>query len=362
MTAHTLLTPDDLLAVLAAILGLNAILLAAIALAKIKRERFERLENAVREDLTERLLPLLEGETGTQLSVPPPGSVRGSAAFETVLSLIAVLKGDARDRLVGLLEDWGYIGYLIRRSRTKNTARRLRCMMQLGGTHSLRAVARLTAVLLHDRSPEVRIVAAEALGAIGHPPSVHVLLDAARSPTRFQELRLASVLSGMGTTALPALTRFLSENDTRLVSLALDILTDIGAVTDPAPVIALLAHRSPEVRARAATLLGIAGIVEAIPALVFASRDSIWFVRLRIVKALAAIGLPDDAQVRAACFAALIHLLYDDTWHVRRHAAAALAAAGPQGRDILTDAGSEVALAALQFYDLHKGRHVATVL
>lgn len=361
MTAHAPLTTGDLFLALAVVIGLDALLLAAIALAKIRRERAERFEALVRDDLTERLFPLLEGAAGT-VSLPPSGGARSRIAFETVLSLIAVLKGEARDRLVALLEDAGYIGYLVRRSRTKSTALRMRCMMRLGGTRSLRAVPRLTAVLLQDRSPEVRIVAAESLGAIGHPPSVSVLLEAARDPTRVQELRLANVLSSMGTTALPALQRVLSESDTRLVSLALDILIDIGTITDPAPVVKLLTHRSPEVRARAALLLGLAGIIEAIPALVFASRDSVWFVRLRIVKALAAIGLPDDEQGRSACFAALTHLLYDDSWHVRRNAAAALAAAGPAGREILSGVASEVALAALQFYELHRGRHMATVL
>lgn len=346
---------------LAAVIALNASLVLAIAIAKLLRERGERVETRVRDDLTERLLPVLEG-TCSAVPLPPPGKRECWAALDTILGLIAVLKGEARELLIALLEDAGYVGFLVRRSRTKNAARRARCASYLGGTHSLRAVARLTALLENDPSPGVRIIAAEALGTIGHAGSVPVLLDAARNPTRFQELRIANVLSSMGMIALPALQRTLKENDTRLVSLALEILIDIGTVTRPQSVIDLLEHRSPEVRARAACLLGTAGVIDAIPALVFASRDAIWFVRLRIVKALAAIGRPNDDDGRSAMFAALTHLLYDDHWHVRRHAAAALAAAGAEGCAILTDVASDVSRAALQFHELHKGRYVPTVL
>lgn len=346
---------------LAAVIALNASLLLAIATVKLLRERGERIDARVRDELTERLLPVLEG-TSCNALLPPPDSPECRAALDTVLGLIAVLRGEAREQLVALLEDAGYIGLLIRRSRARSALRRARCASYLGGTHSLRAVARLTALLQNDSSADVRIIAAEALGTIGHPWSVDVLLEAARNPTRFQELRIANVLSSMGTMALPALQRTLEESDTRLVSLALEILTDIGTVTDPQNVIDLLEHRSPEVRARAAALLGTAGVIDAVPALVFASRDAIWFVRLRIVKALAAIGLPDDEDGRGAMLAALTHLLYDDHWHVRRHAAAALAAAGAQGCSILTDVASDVCRAALQFHELYKGRHVPTVL
>lgn len=331
-----------------------------IALAKLRREARERLQARVRDELTEQLLPVLEGQL-QPLALPPSHSISGAAALETVLGLIATLKGEAHDRLVAILEDNGYIGHIIRRSRSGRIRDRAKGAALLGGTHSIRAIPRLNALLNDDPSSTVRMVAAEALGAIGHPMSVRTLLDAARDPARYNEARIANALANMRSTALPALEDSLADSDTRIVSLALDILNDIGTVADSQRVTGLLEHRSPEVRARAAFLLGTAGIVEAIPALVFASRDPIWFVRLRIVKALASIGVPHDAQERDGYFAALQHMLYDDHWHVRRHAAAALAAAGPSGSEILRDVASDVARAALQFHELHRGRHVATV-
>lgn len=345
---------------LAAVVGSNAVIVLCIAFAKLYREARERLQARVRDELTEQLLPILEGEA-QPLELPSPQSISGAAALDTLLGLIATLKGEAHDRLVAVLEDNGYIGHIVRRSRDRRTRERAKGAALLGGAHSVRGVPRLTALLKDDPSATVRMLAAEALGAIGHAPSVHTLLDAARDPARYNEARIANALATMGSIALPALQNALADNDTRIVSLALDILIDIGTVGEAERVADLLAHRSPEVRARAACLLGTAGIVESIPVLVFASRDPIWFVRLRIVKALASIGVPHDDQERGGYFAALHHMLYDDHWHVRRHAAAALAAAGSQGCAILRDVATDVARAALRFHELHRGRHVSTV-
>ena len=361
MIARPPVTQGGLLAALAAVLALNVLLLCLIAVAKLRRERVERIGARVRESLVEALLTQLE-DGGEAVPLPPAHTVQGAAALETVLALIRTLKGQAREHLVRTLERAGYVGYLVRKSRAKSARSRARYAALLGAAHSVHAVPRLMRLLRDDGSPEVRIVAAEALGAIGHAPSIHVLLEAARNPTRFQEVRIANVLAEIGEPALPSLQSLLAEGDTRLTSLALDILIDIGAVEDPLPVLRLLSDRSPEVRARAAALLGTAGIVEAIPALVYASRDPMWFVRLRIVKALAAIGVPDEAVERDAYLGALQHLLFDDAWHVRRHAAAALAAAGGEGCAILASAKSDVARAALQFQELYRGRYVPTVL
>jgi HEAT repeat protein len=124
----------------------------------------------------------------------------------------------------------------------------------------------------------------------------------------------------------------------------------------------LLQHRSPEVRARAASLLGTAGVLDAVPELVFASRDPLWFVRLRIVKALMQLGMPHAEPLASRYLDALTHLLYDERWHVRRNAAAALAATGERGERILRAVASDVARSALELAMLHKGQEVATVL
>ncbi|HET7813997.1 MAG TPA: HEAT repeat domain-containing protein [Candidatus Baltobacteraceae bacterium] len=360
MNAHALIDAKALPLALAVTFAMNFVLLGVIALVKLRRERREAFAARLRDSLTEQLIETLEGER-IDVALPKPSIFAGSVALETIVSLIAVLKGRARENLTALLERSGYVDYLLRGLRSRNELARSRSASLLGGTHSKHAVDGLVGSLKDDPSPEVRLVSAEALGLIGDAPSVDLLLAAARDPSRYQEVRLAAVLASMGAVAVPPIERALSEDDTRLTTLLLDILADVGMVTAPDRVVAMLRHRSPEVRSRAATLLGTAGVLESVPALIFATNDPLWFVRLRTVKALMALGLPEDETLAARYLDALTHLLYDETWFVRRNAAAALAASGDRGERILRSIDSGVARSALELNVVRRGRGAATL-
>lgn len=346
---------------LAVAAGLNFALLLFIAGAKLLRERRQRAGERIRESLLDEVIPVLESP-GADPPLPPPRGLAGAAALETIVSLIAVLKGDARRRLVQMLERHGYIDALLERTRSRSAFERSRAASLLGAARSVKAAARLREMLTRDRSPDVRIVAAEALGSLGDMPAIPLLLDAARDPTRYQEVRIANVLAGMGSAAVEPLQGAIDERDARLTSIVLDILNDIGAVYDTDRVARLLEHRSPEIRSRAAALLGTAGAVQHVADLLFVTRDPVWFVRLRAVKALAALGVPVSREDRDAYFNVLEHLLYDEWWIVRRNAAAALAAAGDDGVSKLRSVGSDVAQAAIVFREVHRGRQVPIVV
>jgi len=154
----------------------------------------------------------------------------------------------------------------------------------------------------------------------------------------------------------------LGDSDERVIRLALDILIDIGMVIDPQPVVASLQHRSPEIRARAAELLGAAGAVDAIEPLTVAAQDPQWFVRVRVVKALARLGIPDREENARRWYDTLAALLHDDVWYVRRHAAAALATGAARGIAMLEADGGDVSVAALQLHSLRRGETSATLL
>lgn len=354
-------------------IALNVLLLLALALSKVIRERREALAGCLRDRLAEALVPFIEsdapfsveGRIATigedRVSLPPPHGLHGETTLETIVGFLAAIKGEGRERLVRILESAGYVDATIRRLYARSPLERARAASILGGSYSPQATAPLTERFLNDPSPEVRIVCAEALGAIGGAPSAELLLQAAREPTRYQELRIANVLSRMGALAVPALQRVLDDPDERIVTLALDVLIDIGMLFEPEALVRTLAHPSPEIRARSAQLLGSCGYVEGVEALVLATRDPVWFVRVRIAKALLQLGVPDRAAARDRYYAALTHLLYDDRWHVRRNAAAALAAAGERGMQALRDAGTPESAAALRLHRLHRGRLVPTL-
>lgn len=352
---------------LAIVVALNIAVIAAIFTSKFRRERRERRIAEISERITEQLIPFFESDErfvahgriatvgDVRIELPPPGTLAGVAARDTMISFIATIKGEGGERLVTMLEEAGYAAPEVRDLRKRSPLTRARAAMTLGGMKARSARDVLVEHFLHDKSPEVRIVSAEALGEIGDVPSVALLLDAMRKPTRYHELRIAAVLSRLGLDAVPALENVLSEDDVRVVLLALEILIDIGMVLDPEPIEAALRHEFAEVRARAAELLGVCGAVDSIGALVAACDDDEWFVRVRAVKALGRLGVPDSPDFVHDYYTTLQRLLHDPVWYVRRHAASAMAATGEDGRELLRLDASNVSLAALQLHDLLGG-------
>lgn len=324
------------------------ILLAGMFSMRMLRVRRAEIAARARAWMVEKMMPLFDGDAdqrcegrkvfiGDKLIVelPPPRGVWGDSVREVIADHLVFITGDLRDRLVKMLEEAGYISAAMRGLKSRSVEVRVKTCMLVGAMHSRLAVPALIEVFADDPDPFVRIGAAEALGAIGSEVAVAPLLAALRNPTRWQQVRVAEVLSRMGMTAVPALTAAVEDDDIRIAALALDILADIGWMSDFGPAERALKHESPEVRARAAAALGRVGAMDCIAKLFAASVDPAWFVRVRVMKALHALGAPSDLALNARYFEVLDCGLHDDVWWVRRHAAEALADAGELGRAVL---------------------------
>ncbi|HET9343220.1 MAG TPA: HEAT repeat domain-containing protein [Candidatus Eremiobacteraceae bacterium] len=305
----------------------------------------------VRESMTSVLSKILDTERafsiqdravlidGEQLyTIPKPGGPVGDAVREFLVDHLSFISGDLRGRLVTILESAGYVAASMRQLRSPLGETRLKACMMLGGMHSRIAIPALIEIFNDDPDAMVRITAAEALGVVGAEPAVAHLLKALRDPTRFQQVRVAEVLARMGMMAVPALTAAIDDDDARMSALALDILADIGWMSDFDPAIRALTHVSPEVRARAAEALGRAGALEATEAVMKAAADPAWFVRVRVMKALEALGAPHERSQRARYLGTLEQGLHDGVWWVRQHAAEALVKVGEDGRRLLARA------------------------
>jgi len=343
-----LLTLEQVLAALGISLGALVFFMMTM---RMVREWRAAVGARVRKGLVEALIPILDTQCAFRVegrtvfaddapifTMPPPRGTVGDAARETIVDHLSFISGDLRRRLVAILESAGYVATAMRQLRSPLAEARLKACMMLGGMHSRIAVPALIETFNDDPDPMVRINAGEALGVVGAEPAVVHLLKALRNPTRFQQVRVAEVLSRMGMTAVPALTAAIDDDDVRISALALDILADIGWMSDFEPAVRALTHASPEVRARAAEALGRAGALDAVEPLMAAASDPAWFVRVRVMKALAALGVPHDRSQRARYLGTLEQGLHDGVWWVRQHAAEALVSVGDDGRRLLARA------------------------
>jgi HEAT repeat protein len=242
---------------------------------RMYRERRAAVTARVRQTLVDALLQILDTHRTFSIEgntifvdnqpvyvVPPARGMVGDAVRETIADHLGFISGELRGRLVSILEQTGYVLAAMRLLRSPLAETRLKACMVLGGMHSRIALPALIEIFNDDPDSMVRINAGEALGVVGSEPAVVHLLRALRNPTRFQQVRVAEVLSRMGMTAVPALTAAIDDEDVRIAALALDILADIGWMSDFDPAIRALNHASPEVRARAAEALGRAGALE----------------------------------------------------------------------------------------------------
>ena len=328
-----------------------ALLVLVIMTMRMYREWRAAVHVQVRESMTGVLAKILDTEREFTMDdrtvlvdgepayvVPKPAGPVGDAVREFLVDHLTFISGDLRGRLVTMLESSGYVAAAMRMLRSPLGETRLKACMMLGGMHSRIAIPALIEIFNADPDAMVRITAAEALGVVGAEPAVAHLLKALRDPTRFQQVRIAEVLARMGMMAVPALTAAVDDDDVRMVALALDILADIGWMSDFDPAIRALTHASPEVRARAAEALGRAGALEATEAVMKAAADPAWFVRVRVMKALEALGAPRDRSQRARYLGTLEQGLHDGVWWVRQHAAEALVKVGEDGRRLLARA------------------------
>ncbi|GAA4345897.1 HEAT repeat domain-containing protein [Angustibacter luteus] len=188
-----------------------------------------------------------------------------------VVSMVRKLRGGARTALVELLERRGTIDRLVKRLHGAGAVGRARSAELLGllGAHAPRE--ELEHLLEHDRDPEVRIVAARALGEIGDPASTKILVRSVAGPHPVPMRIVARSLARLGPGATPILVTAMSAHD-------------------------------PAARAVAAEILGLGGAVTAVGVLAsHAMHDPDDDVRIRCARALGRIGVPSGLTVLGRC-------------------------------------------------------------
>ncbi len=170
--------------------------------------------------------------------------------------------------------------WTLQQLKSSNPDLRIKAARSLGSAKQRRAVPSLVR-LLKDETPQVRLAAIEALGAIGHPASAEPLAAAlstasknAPSETAERE-SLAKALACVGSAAVKPLMQALSSEDKEARRWA---AVALGAIKDPLTVDSLipkLEDSRSEVRKAAAIALGGIGDSRALKPLIkaLANRD-----------------------------------------------------------------------------------------
>jgi HEAT repeats len=314
-----------LLEALAALSGLLALLTVATTVCKLQRTvrlRGRAHREAVARTHVLRLLADDAKASDVAASLGP--------TFERLsVSLLPKLRGADRDALVIALEQRGVLERARRRTGRPGAVGRARAAELLGNAGDERALPELRR-LLADRDPEVRTVAARALGKLG-PVAVAPLLQAltARRPVPANIVTMALVRAGAAG-AEELIGGLDPARPVRVRVVAAELLGQLGALSAAAALERTLAE-DPELPARtaAARSLGRLGLPEAVAPLL-AALDEDEPLELRMAAALALGKIGADAAVTA-----LTQLLRGSETALARAAADDLAACGAAGRGAL---------------------------
>ena len=278
-------------------------------------------------------------------------------------------------QVLGKLGDRRAVPALLARLHDRDAQLRLSVASALGDLADGRAARPLIEIVLRDPVPAVRAQAAIALGHIGDPASLPLLVSALGDPeywVRFRALEAIEELAPEDAAPIEAALRDANREVRHRAALAIERLGRLDAVFDDLvsdePLRAqaarerlvlvgraglserLARHLSdpiPVMRARIATLLGAVGSPAHADALLGALDDADEAVRLAVIEALGDLGRPDTAAVlvdrlptaRAAEREAQVGALV-------RYPAGALAAVGGKLSALLGEESDDVRAAA----------------
>jgi HEAT repeat protein len=333
-----------LLVLMTATVILGVVIVFGRAMRRIRDARRTRLAAPGRRVLLAVAAGDAQPENQQTLVRLEPASWR--AVEPSAVALLGKVRGEAHAALVSVFEQRGMGDRALRELRGRNALRRARAAEVLGNLGRRDAVPALV-TLLADPDPDVRGVAARALGRIADPAAAAALLRSLAGRRPVPPQIVAHAVMRMGAGAQDALTAALDHDADLVRATAIEVLGLVGAITADSRVIETLrTDPSLDVRERAAATLGRLGTRSALPPLLEAVEPN----HARKLRAVATRALGDLAAVAAA--PALGALLSDPQHEVAHAAAHSLLRLGPSGRDVL-----EHAVAAGP--DASMGRHAA---
>ena len=184
---------------------------------------------------------------------------------------------------------------------------------------------------LQDKSLDVRLAAARALGELRAVESIAPLIDHLALAGDWPTQRLIEVVGMMGPGSVDPLISLLQSKGHSEQALIVAIAS-LGRTGDPKSLPTILAHLSAdslEIKIHCVKALGLIGDRQAVQPLILTAQSPEWELRSASVSAL---GMMKDQSA----IPVLMKALSDSTWWVRFNAANALYGIGQPGIEALT--------------------------
>lgn len=229
------------------------------------------------------------------------GDRRGTEAVLGCYRRMAQPAEELADCAVGALVGTGDTAALIRALQQDDDPAGAIAIRALGELQSREAVPALNAVRRTSKDWDRRRLALRALGLIGTADAWDGIQEAIDDPTGYVRCEAASLLGASGQEAVVTalLDRLTMERYQEVRDEIVETLARVGGRSVMQALVGLLSHSRREVRASAATAVGLARPLEGLGALIDALNDAEWQVRQAVIDAL---GHYDDPR-------ALEHLL-----------------------------------------------------
>lgn len=322
-----------LTALWAATLAMTAASFVVLAILFVRRSlalRRSRIAAAKKAHLTKVLLSALTlRDRLPETALPDAGEIELEIAVDAALDLLRSIEGSDKQFITKILRRWNSVSYLENMLRYGRRGRKIRALTLLSYFDEPETLP-LIAAQTEASDPYVQLSAIRALADRGAVSELPRIIKALTETKGVNPVMLADVLCRFGPKAGPALLR-LAIARTAALGTRVAALRAMNAVGEYAPLKvlkALLNDPSPEIRAKAVTLLpkSDAGAVGA--CVMKALRDPSAFVRIRAAR------MAGEMNVTAAA-PLLVLALKDDDWWMRYRAAEALSRFGGKGAQIL---------------------------
>ena len=250
----------------------------------------------------------------------------------SILKLSENFAGDWGAKLCVLFEELGFADDEIKRTNSLHPQVRKSAASRLGMMKCVRAVPALNS-LLADRSAEVRLAAAKALGDIGALESLESIVESLARLSKIAAIELAILVSKAGQASVPSLIKLCAHPDIEVRIFAVELL---GTVSDPRSRDTLLyIYRTGNLEVRMACLKAFRtqSLVEDVE--IFLARmvnpTLPWEEKAGIAKIMGQTQCLRSVPYLKEC-------LFHSSWWVRRNAGEALSRMGDLGEEALVDA------------------------